>query len=483
MSLLFSLLPLLAIAVSIIGIALLTLGIRGRPVFSHPHCRKCGYDLRNMQFASEAIGDCPECGLSLAAPGAVSFGRWQCRPKQIVLGLAVLALPWIAGAVGSYVMRMTAPVNSSNIALQSTPAILASLPANIDELSHWQELEQRLKTRRLTTVEIDTALALLAADLSASGAARVSTSPVAWSSGFVAAAAASGTASQSRIDEVCRAYYADAPALKLRRRARVGHAIAVGLNDSQTWRLNGLQFCWALRGIVADGTTKLTPFLRYGIGRPLVGDALSGTDDYRGMDVLLTHYLPPGEHELTFSFDLGVVPESVIFRGVDGKPGTADKWPTPISRWQATIERKVLVVENDEPRVALVTDPARNPLGSSMPVVEQMFARPGTGGTQLVVKWRDNAGPPSLALSYAVSVEAGGKRLDFGRYVIGDSERGTFSSISEDEVVPTLSRDVNTVNLLFTPDPEAVDFFLEVEEIWGHPTEIRDVPVRRLDLE
>ena len=87
-------LPFLAFAGAIAGIVFVTLGVRGRPVFSSPRCAKCGYDLRNMQFMSDEIGNCPECGAPLAGPTGVTFGRWERRPKQVVLGVALLALPW-----------------------------------------------------------------------------------------------------------------------------------------------------------------------------------------------------------------------------------------------------------------------------------------------------------------------------------------------------------------------------------------------------
>ena len=76
----FMLAPILLIAVTVVGIVLITLGVRGRPVFASPRCRKCGYDLRNMQFMSAEIGACPECGARLSGTDSVTFGRWQRRP-------------------------------------------------------------------------------------------------------------------------------------------------------------------------------------------------------------------------------------------------------------------------------------------------------------------------------------------------------------------------------------------------------------------
>src|SRR5215207_5998107 len=94
----FALLPLVAVAFAIAGVVMIALGIRGRPVFGLPRCAKCGYDLRNVPFASVADGaemKCPECGQTLADPAAVTFGKWQRQPKRIVAGVVVLVAPWL----------------------------------------------------------------------------------------------------------------------------------------------------------------------------------------------------------------------------------------------------------------------------------------------------------------------------------------------------------------------------------------------------
>src|SRR5215203_1954897 len=99
------LLPLLFIGLTVFGIVMITLGLRGRPIFASPRCRKCNYDLHNMQFLSEEIGNCPECGVSLASPNAVTFGRWQRQPRRIVWGVVLVALPWVLGVAMFYILR------------------------------------------------------------------------------------------------------------------------------------------------------------------------------------------------------------------------------------------------------------------------------------------------------------------------------------------------------------------------------------------
>ena len=54
---------LLAAAVAVAGLALAAIGLRGRRVDAHPHCRRCGYDLAGTPDATV----CTECGRDLTA--------------------------------------------------------------------------------------------------------------------------------------------------------------------------------------------------------------------------------------------------------------------------------------------------------------------------------------------------------------------------------------------------------------------------------
>ena len=55
--------PIALIAVALVGLIVLTLGVRGRSDLSSPRCARCSYDLRAVSFMSEqGAGVCPECG-------------------------------------------------------------------------------------------------------------------------------------------------------------------------------------------------------------------------------------------------------------------------------------------------------------------------------------------------------------------------------------------------------------------------------------
>ena len=87
--------------VFLLGIALLTLGLRGRRVDDHPFCRRCRYDLSGLGEKPET---CPECGRDLTKRRTVRFGRRRKRPLLIAPGAALL----LAGLIGAGVVAWPA---------------------------------------------------------------------------------------------------------------------------------------------------------------------------------------------------------------------------------------------------------------------------------------------------------------------------------------------------------------------------------------
>ena len=474
--------PVLLIAVTVLGIVLITLGVRGRPVFASPRCRKCGYDLRNMQFMSAEIGACPECGASLSGTDGVTFGRWQRRPKQIVVGVLLLVVPWLAVIPTTFLFRRIAgPMpGPTGVAAQTTPALLASLPKAMNSPWEWQELERRLTAGNLTTADVDAALAALAARLNANRAAGRKRQPPHWYGNFVAAAMKSQIPSQPAVDALCQAYYDQIPPMTMRKLTREGEPIPVVLNEHEPWDLNGVRRVWAITDIAAENGSKLTAQQRYGPKAPLAPDALSGTGREGNAQVALVHGLPPGEHELTFAYTVGVAPDNTTFVGLDGKPGTPDKWPPTVARWTATVKRKITVVAKDQPLVALVTDPARDPFKSSTISVEQALARPSSHGVELVIKWKVT-NEPSPVLAYRVWLRTGAEKINYGTLVAGKLTDGTISSYSSSSVVKSLPPEVTSLDVLLTPDPKAAEQHVGLEEIWGLPLEMKGVTLERFD--
>ena len=76
------------------GVVLLAIGIRGRLVNTHPHCRRCRFDLvgHTSPDGSWSGRVCPECGSDLAAAGATRVGIRAARRPALFTGIAMLML-------------------------------------------------------------------------------------------------------------------------------------------------------------------------------------------------------------------------------------------------------------------------------------------------------------------------------------------------------------------------------------------------------
>ena len=492
--------PVLIAIFALAGVVVTALGIRGRPVFASPRCRKCGYDLRNVQFMNaDAAMKCPECGQSLADPAAVSFGTWQRQPRRIVWGFALIALPWVAGlalfALRSRMQPATAAATGSTFltpqqrAALPTSAFLARLKTTANEPWDWQELQARMSRNQLTQSEIDQALAILTANIAARRAKSGRREPLHWADQFVKPAVANGSASPQEVVALAKVFYGVDPKFTMRSTAREGEPIALTLNEYESWDLPGMQLVWSLSSIVVDGNVTLTPQLRYPIGRrgqtqvPTPPDQFSGTGRDGEMQLMLPHALTPGEHEVVITREVGVVAQGVTMRGLDGKPGTPEKWPAPCARWTSVVKKKLSVAPKGKSVLNVITDPAQDPFrnGDSI-TIEQALTRASSRGVELVLKFKVN-GTLMPLVSYHVYVRAGGEKLDYGTLVAGaETGRGQFQSSTSAKAFKSIPPDLKTIDVLFELDETAAERFTGIETVWGGPYQIRGVKLERYDL-
>jgi hypothetical protein len=485
----WSFMALVFFVLMIAACVVIALGFRGRPVFTSPRCARCGYDLRAMNFMTGSEGTCPECGAKLGEPSAVTFGKLQRRTRMIGVGVVLLAL-----ALASMVLvpmwfrsrRIGGGVGPQASQARSTPALITSLQATVTQPWDWQELERRLGAGSLTTSDVDATVNVLIGHLNAQRAAGRAGQPVHWLDGFLKLAMSRGDVSPPVLKALCQSFYGTEPRVTMRKHARAEQPIEVEIDGGEPWNLPGMRGCWALRDVkTADGKV-INLVTAYNENSPTAKhpDQFSGNNQHGDVGLKLLHQLGPGEHELTFTFDIGTVSDRAIFRGLDGKPGTANKWPTPISTWQATVKHKVTLVAQDQSIVDLVTDPTLDPFQRISLKIEKALARPSSqqGKSEIVITWAagDHADPP---LSYQVTLVAGGERIDFGRIFTGKTaNNSSTSNMTGTKVVRSLPPDVKSIDVLFTPDPKNAERFLGVERIWGGEYKIENVPIERFDL-
>ena len=462
----------------LIGLILLVLGIRGSPRLSEPHCAKCGYDLRVLNFASSEPKRCSECGGRPQRAGGGDF-----RPLCQASATDSIGDEHDCGRRAGAVRRQAVSGRGSgpNNPNRSTRTILTSLPGTVSTPWDWQELERRLAAGNLSAAETDAAFDVLIAYLKQERAAGKPQQPLNWAGGFINKGISSGRASQPKVLALSQAYYSP-PKVSTPSAARVGQEIKleVDCNDNP-WNIEKAQKVWALKSVVVGGTQELQPRDAYPNGAAATNrDRFSGTS-YGNLHANLTHSLPPGEYELTFTFDMGVIAPGATLRGIDGRPGSVEKWPAPLATWQAVVKQKITIVGRADPLVALVTDPALDPLKGNPLGVDEAILRAATGGAQLVIKWKAMPDRPSLPLSYKVAMVMDGQRIPCGGFLMGP--RITSGNTSESLIKQKLPDDLKTIDLVFTPDPAAAEQIIGIDRIWGGTFEIKGVPVARYDLE
>ncbi len=135
----------LAIALSLLGLALLIFGIRGRRAGTAPHCRACNFDVTGVSTT------CPECGRDLTKPRATTRGARRRRPIVATTGALLL----------------TAAIASALVAA-------SGIDLNPHKPTWWLA---RFDSRRLPGPELDAAMTELLARINAGTASKDSVRP------------------------------------------------------------------------------------------------------------------------------------------------------------------------------------------------------------------------------------------------------------------------------------------------------------------
>ncbi|MEX0655405.1 MAG: hypothetical protein WD534_03265 [Phycisphaeraceae bacterium] len=471
-----------------VGVWLFWWGWRGRPQFGEPRCGKCGYDLRTVSYTDGAPKQCPECGADLGGRGAVRFGTHRRRPAWMIAG-AVLAMPLllavvVGGGLLSWSYTVRSSVSSSHTAQINNPAanrskataqLITDLATTADEPWTWQELERRHDAGNLSPAEVEGAVAALIAHLQARHAtAPHSHQPLHWVDTFLQKVRQSGELTDRQLGELYEAFYGPAPEILIRPLARPGQRHRFTVSYERHWNLPGVKLVYALREVRREGQ----PLPMTDIGSNQHPDERSTT----GSGYVRSHVpldLPPGEYELVFVVDAGVMAERTPFAGRGGMPGQAARWVSPAHVWTYEVPVTVRLVEEGEPIVPVVTDAALGDLSADMLSVERALVRAEEQGVSLHVMLVSEAASPH-ALSYRVRAElTDGTSLDLGRFLRYGGDR--WQQTRAATLPAGWPADVNALDLHFEPDVGPAEQRLDVFEVWGRPHVIRNVPVERYD--
>ncbi|HEX8342667.1 MAG TPA: hypothetical protein VF624_17320 [Tepidisphaeraceae bacterium] len=93
--LLLWLLPAVFVVLSIAGLVLLRIGLRGRATDDHPLCAACGFDLFGKP---DGVTQCGECGADVSPPAAVRVGHRERRARPLAAAVTCLLIAAFIGA-------------------------------------------------------------------------------------------------------------------------------------------------------------------------------------------------------------------------------------------------------------------------------------------------------------------------------------------------------------------------------------------------
>lgn len=467
---------LLFVITFVVGLFLVYRGIRGVPTLSDPKCAKCGYDLRWVKPEVNLV--CPECGSDLKARRAVRFGDFQRRPRWIVVGLVVI-LTSVGTPVGFWTVRNISRGVAGGMPGATTPTktLITNLATTAAQPWDWNELDRRLAAGQMSGKEVAAAIDQLINNLKSSG--NNASQPLHWSERFIERADKAGLISTEQYGRLAVAYYGSTPVVTTRARVRQGQPLAFEARYGGHWNLPGMKIIWAVRRVTLNGGRPLAVQEPDRLeAKPASPESLSGTGDWpiRGR---VPMEAPPGKHTLTFEIDMGLVVESVPFRTGTDKPGQTDRWPKTRCTWSKSVPVTVEIVGPDQATVELVSDagldPAQQNRLTANGVVYALSDRECT--LDLTYQVKDLRVP----LACKVAVRARGQEFPYDSLQMSAENRnGTWKCRRK---VPLLPPAVTAVDLILTPNVEAAEKQPGYDRIWGKQIILKDVPLRREDLE
>lgn len=444
-----AIIPLIVLGCLLVGLILIILGRRGRPRWSTPTCAKCRYDLRWVNPDEQR--ECPECGANLHAANAVHFGRHERSTRMFVAGLVVLLVPVLF--FGNILLQNVLGFQWSQ--LRSNASVIAHLAVDADCPMTWGELTNRYHDGRLEDEDVASAIEQVIAYIQAGGSVQAHSS----SRQFIELAIVQQRISDEQIAKLCEGYYANTLDVTAPPRARSGASVDIQINGT-FWELPGFTQLYALREITLDGKAQtLQPrFARMNL-------ETSGTGPM-GIHAQVQLDAEPGDHELVFTLEHAVVESG----RASMRPGPPEGWPEAVIRDVITVRWPIEILAADASPIRLVTpERHRQAVIDSLRVTALRFS--GVHGHPELVMHPQR---PPVPLSFKITIRSGEFEQSLGQMTAKDGGFGRGGSMSNIQRLPA---DATTVDVIFTPDPQAVETRSDWSEIWGDEIVIRNVPI------
>jgi hypothetical protein len=389
-------------------------------------------------------------------------------------GVLLLVTPPIGIGATFVACRFMGP-GPGGLGLQSTQQLLQQrLPNQVDQPWVWNELESRLQAKSLSQKDVDDAVKILIAHMTAMKPNGWD-QPLSWQEKFLSKARQAGMISPPVLFELCNAFYGPKPIIQPLPRLREGKdGLTINIAYGSPWSSQsglGVELLWQVERVLLDG-------------KPI---EVRQSCKYRG------HWsgshpgiLKAGDHQVAVEVQCAYVDQRNLI-GLNSDDLPIERWPATLNRWAPSVSAPLKVYPAGKPIVALVTDPGQTPGPGSGIAIERLVVQADRNGKKIIVlKVQFAPGrSPFVPLSYDAGVAIDGQpvTLALGPLWIVRSANGSTQSCDQLEgVIDRLDPSIRVADIILTPNPAHVEQFPEVSEIWGEKVILRGIPLERLDL-
>jgi tRNA A-37 threonylcarbamoyl transferase component Bud32 len=398
------------------------------------------------------------------------------RRRRLLVGLAAACLVFGLLAFSFFRLRLEANRSQSPYELADAPHLLGKVPtARVIEAGlskpilpwAWQELERRPLTPPEADRIIDGVTSWVQREYP-----RGRQEPLAWLDRFLQ-------------------YLDDRRLIKVDHKTRLLQAVHGDLRHEPVLRIR-------------EGTRKVDLRLecRYGwgdlLGFVMMNEVQSATVDGQPSE-LTFHYgrawdrdelflglqlpeLAPGSHKVRLQVLSALVAKEELAGLAQAAPSS--EWPRGLERWVRTAEIDLVV----HPRAAVIVsqteDPALDPVKAGSLGIKQIIIRPKGDRAQAVVSLKP-AEKLSVNLSFDVAIRIAGQTIPCGQIWVHKGADGRMRQTSGTELtaeIRPLTPEVQTADVIFTPNPERVESMPSVDRIWGGEIVFTEVSLTRQDL-
>jgi len=193
--------------------------------------------------------------------------------------------------------------------------------------------------------------------------------------------------------------------------------------------------------------------------------------------------LDAGDHELTVEVECAYVDEAKLL-GLNADQLERKRWPKPVKQWTQKLSAPFKIYPQTQAIVALDTDASRDPGRLGGIQVERLVAQAGPDRKNSIILMLEFTPGLPIPVSYDVSISLGGQPLPLGMtwaVLNSDSQRSGSSQLRTN--VGDIDPSIQSADIILTPNPAHIEHLPDVEQIWGKPVTLRNVPIERLDLD